>query len=430
MPTATERADWIARHVIAAAQQDNACVVTSALVDTVMKMHADTEHGKANEATLRRLIRARAAAEGVRVILTDDERYWAIREQLHHMSGDQVHALRDSIADGGEDDPRGHDQVLVDAISVRLSNRVPPRRLDGVEPVSVRLWDEGPVPDTEQSPAYAMRTVNGGTPERIELDAARREVRWAMTEEGRKGVRALSGVGDVATITYTDVRGVVELRPATAEEAAMVVKPEAERYAPGDRVIVRGVYYRPETRTHHVLPEYEGTVVNWHAGHYNVRAVEPDEDGTHGVRQCRVRELRPADSVGVMREHAQHPGVVEALEILRAAEVPVATVPARKVLYRDWHSPQGPQGAFIWPGAGRTLEVSWFIDGADDERSMRSRDTRTVRAARNQALDDVASAFRGAGWTVWRVRSRKTATRRDLRVDVTPPAAVEPPAVS
>jgi hypothetical protein len=74
----------------------------------------------------------------------------------------------------------------------------------------------------------------------------------------------------------------------------MVVKPEAERYAPGDRVIVRGVYYRPETRTHHVLPQYEGVMVNWHAGHYNVRAVQPDEYGPGGVRQCRARELRPA----------------------------------------------------------------------------------------------------------------------------------------
>ncbi|GHH31441.1 hypothetical protein [Streptomyces rubradiris] len=235
MSTPTKRAAEMARLLIAAAKQDNACVVTSDLVDTVMKAHADTEPGKANPGTVRRLVRKHAAVEGVRVILTDEER----------------------------------------------------------------------------------------------------------------------------------------------------------------------------------------------------------EHGPHGVRQCRVRELRAAeqpslesDYVGVMPQYAQYPGVAEALEILRAAEVPVATVPARKVLYREWHSPQGPQGAFIWPGAGRTLEVSWFIDGADDERGMRSRGTRTVRAARNQALDDVAGAFRRAGWTVWRVLSRKTATRRDLHVDVTPPAPKEePPAV-
>ncbi|MFI8206664.1 hypothetical protein [Streptomyces sp. NPDC085937] len=137
--------------------------------------------------------------------------------------------------------------------------------------------------------------------------------------------------------------------------------------------------------------------------------------------------VRPveADAVGVMGEYARTPGVVAALEILRAAGVAVATVPGRKLLYREWHSSQGPQGAFIWPGAGRMLKVSWFIDGAQDERGMRSRQTRTVRAARNEALDRVAGVFRDAGWTVWRVESRRTATRRALRVDVTPPAEEE-----
>lgn len=509
--TATKRAEWMALRIFIAARA-NHDVITNDLVDAEMSRDAALECGKANKATVRRIVRKKAASEGFRVIFTEGERYWAIREQLHLMTRDEVHALRDAIADGGDDDPRGWDETLIDAIAARLSDRVPPRRLDRAQAIPAHiLWreprrpavEERPAPAPESAPvvpvedvtipvidadtywldvldadgavftsttvdraeaqriaahgtgkaisqvgegvitvmgvatnmgprthvltpqAYAMRTVNGGTPERIDLEAARREVRWAMSAEGRKGVRGLSGVGDEVTIIYADVRGVVELRPATAEEAAMEWKPEAERYAPGDRVIVRGVYYRPETRTHHVLPEYEGMVVNWHAGHYNVRAVEPDEHGAHGVRQCRVRELRPADAVGVMREHAQSPGVVAALEILRAAGVRVATVPGRKVLYREWHSPQGPQGAFIWPGAGRTLEVSWFIDGAQDERGMRSRDTCSVRAARNQALDDVADAFRESGWTVWRVKSSNTATRRALRVDVTPPAAAE-----
>ncbi|MEV8344490.1 hypothetical protein [Streptomyces niveus] len=282
MLTPTERADEMARLVVATAQQDNASVVTGGLVDTVMTLHSDTEHGKANTTSVRRLIRVRAAAEGVRVVLTDDERYWAIREQLHHMGGDEVHALRDSIADGGDDDPRANDGVLIDAISVRLSNRLSPRRLDGVEPVSVRLW--------------------------------------------------------------------------------------------------------------HV----------------------PEPDG-----------------VGSLPEYAEQPDVVKALAVLRAADVPVATVPGRKVLYRDWHSPKGPQGAFVWTYTGLTLEVTWFIDGAQDEGGMRSRDTRRVRDARNAALDNIAVAFREAGWTVWRVESSNTATLRGVRVDVTPPADKEPaPVVS
>ncbi|MFJ4880122.1 hypothetical protein ACIP93_33610 [Streptomyces sp. NPDC088745] len=159
MSTATQRAVEMARLVIAAAQQDNACVVTSDLVDTVMKSFADTEHGKANTATVRRLIRAYAAGTDVRVILTDDERYWAIREQLHHMGGDEVQALCDSIADGGDDDPRAYDLVLIGALSMRLSKRFPPRRLDEVEPVSIGLWSEPCPPAVEEQPAPAETPV-------------------------------------------------------------------------------------------------------------------------------------------------------------------------------------------------------------------------------------------------------------------------------
>ncbi|MFF8696313.1 hypothetical protein ACF08W_29280 [Streptomyces sp. NPDC015144] len=280
MLSPTERADELARLIIAAAQQDNACVVTSTVIHAVLALHAGTECVKAKPQTVSRLLRKQAAATGVRVILSSGERYWAIREQLHHMDGDQVHALRDSIADGGELDPRGHDRELVAAISARLSRRLPPHRLSGVEPVSVSLW--------------------------------------------------------------------------------------------------------------HVP--------------------EPDQ-------------------VGSLAEFADYPGVAEALAVLRAAAVPVATFPGRKMLWRDWHSAQGPQGAFVDPHCGRTLEVSWFVDGAHDERHTRTGNTRTVRAARNQALDDVAGAFDRAGWKVWRVESSNTQTRRALRVDVIPPE-VEPPAVS
>ncbi|GHG14074.1 hypothetical protein GCM10017667_55310 [Streptomyces filamentosus] len=133
------------------------------------------------------------------------------------------------------------------------------------------------------------------------------------------------------------------------------------------------------------------------------------------------------DSVGALPEYAQDPAVAAALKVLRAGGVTLATVPGRKMLYREWHSAQGPQGAFVWPGAAaRMLEVVWFIDGAQDEGGMRTRDTRIVRTARNQALDGVAAVFQAAGWHVWRVECRRTATRRALRMDVTPPAEDEP----
>ncbi|MCX4681671.1 hypothetical protein OG413_41455 [Streptomyces sp. NBC_01433] len=140
---------------------------------------------------------------------------------------------------------------------------------------------------------WHMRMMNRGTPERIPSPEALREINNAMMGEGRKAVREMSESAGTARIVYRDVRGEVWLTPATAAQVATEQKPEAERYAPGDRVIVRGTYYQPEERRTYVLPEYEGAVVNWAAGHYNVRAVEADEHGADGVRQCQARELRP-----------------------------------------------------------------------------------------------------------------------------------------
>ncbi|MFF9901318.1 hypothetical protein [Streptomyces longispororuber] len=142
MITAMQRAEAMALQVFIAARRHNGRVVTHDLVDAVMSRDADKEQGKANKETVRRIIRRQAEAEFVRVIFTDEERYWAIREQLHHMDTGQVQAMRDEIADAGYDDPRVWDRVLVEAISVRLSNRVPPRRLWRCRPVSIRLWDE------------------------------------------------------------------------------------------------------------------------------------------------------------------------------------------------------------------------------------------------------------------------------------------------
>lgn len=135
MLTATDRAEHMALQVLISARLHNDRVVTHDLVDAVMSRDADTEQGEANKATVRRIIRKRAASEDVRVIFTDDERYWAIRERLYHMAPAEVSALVDSIADGGDDDPRGWDSVLIDAISNHRSNRLSPRRLWNCKPV-------------------------------------------------------------------------------------------------------------------------------------------------------------------------------------------------------------------------------------------------------------------------------------------------------
>ncbi|MFE6185554.1 hypothetical protein ACFQ6U_14115 [Streptomyces sp. NPDC056465] len=452
MLTATARAEHMAQQIAGWARLHNDGVVTARLVDELMSRDRETEQGKANRVTVCRILRAQAETGGYRVILTERDRYWAIREQLHHMTHAEVTALVESIADGGDSDLRGWDTTLTEAIGAHQSARPAPARLYGCKPVTIRLWDEvdpynalmrslcdadlssatydvtstkdgveracppqegkrltlavgikhgdgartkgdadrftvdwrgvkngpgnivftfqrrpvpvaeeprpqsvreaveasglslgdlvqfpGRVVETDEGREFApagyghlrdawlsggqvvaavegedgtrnvpllsdlrpllwhMRTVNGGTPERIPTLDALREINNAMMGEGRKGVREMSASGGDARIVYRDVQGEVWLRPATPGEIAMEQKPEGERYAYGDRVIVRGTFYRPETRRTYVLEEYEGTVANWvGAGCYNVRAVEPDEDGvTYGVRQCRVRELRP-----------------------------------------------------------------------------------------------------------------------------------------
>lgn len=497
---------------------------------------------------------------------------------------------------------------------------------------------------------YYMRTVNRGTPERVSAEVAEREIEYARSLRAKQVEGAGEGTfsrtpvevltsqyAEGVRIDYHAAQGVVDLRPATVEETRMVVKPEGERYAPGDRVIVRGTWYEYPTNTHHVLPEYEGVVTNWYGGRYLVRAVEPDEDGTtYGVRECRARELRPVgvdvgaarkasglnigervhylgrtvefpegprglgpgrgrlmdvwasqgeivalveleepfrslmggvsdtpplsalfriteppvtvqdarrlavnlvveeraravlkaagflegdagaaegragfvlrtdavavrlyatgpgsdawmsptgslwrrldrrnwrvylssdssgpylvvrapsgdlaavlaegkrrevedahgealaenakrdgDTEGADAWNAEVPGVVAALAVLRTAGVRIAVIPREKLLYREWHSALGPQGAVIQPAHKTELDVHWLIDGASDERGMRSRDTKAVRPARNEALDGVAQVFRAAGWQVWRRESNNTATRRALLLTVMPPA--------
>jgi hypothetical protein len=67
---------------------------------------------------------------------------------------------------------------------------------------------------------FHMRTVNGGTPERVPTSDAVREMSNAQMKPGRKAVRTASISRSHARIEYRDDRGVVELRPATAEECA------------------------------------------------------------------------------------------------------------------------------------------------------------------------------------------------------------------
>ncbi|MFG2408699.1 hypothetical protein ACGFR8_31030 [Streptomyces brevispora] len=189
MLTATQRAEHMAQQVLISARLHNSMVVTADLVDAVMGRDVGTEQGKADVATVRRIIRKRAGAEGVRVILTETERYWAIREQLHGLHKDQVDDLADSIAAGGDDDPRGWDAELIKALSVRRSGRIPPERLWGCEPVSVRLWSEPRSAEEEWPTAAEAQRLAGN-----EVIAGRARAALALrhigeAQQGVAGVR-------------------------------------------------------------------------------------------------------------------------------------------------------------------------------------------------------------------------------------------------
>ncbi|GAA2439235.1 hypothetical protein [Streptomyces glaucus] len=271
---------------------------------------------------------------------------------------------------------------------------------------------------------FHMRTVNGGTPERIETRKALAEINNAMMLPGKKAVRTMSAIGSRARIEYRDNRGVVELRPATAQENADW-KPEAEQYAPGDTVIVRPEVYNPTARKYRILPEYAGTVVNWTGTHYNVRAANPDQHGPDGVRPCRPRELRPDPRVtGTAPWFTNNQDVTAALAVLKAAGHTLGSLALRT-------GGANIDGAFVTPegGQGNTgSRVSYLANGWAEESATARRNAQRrteERTARNKALDAYAATLRAAGWKVYHVASSNTQTRRVLHLLVWPPATAE-----
>lgn len=158
----------------------------------------------------------------------------------------------------------------------------------------------GQAPDAvEQQPAQDttapsgrshMRTVNGGTPERISTAQALDEINAAMIGDARTQVKEMSAAGSRAHIWYKDGRGKVALRPASHAESTTPDIPVSERHARGERVIVRHVSWDAHYRVHTVQSEFTATVVRYaRNGNYVVR--EPE----HGTTcEYPVRELRPA----------------------------------------------------------------------------------------------------------------------------------------
>ncbi|MER7952018.1 hypothetical protein ABTY59_31970 [Streptomyces sp. NPDC096079] len=257
---------------------------------------------------------------------------------------------------------------------------------------------------------YHMRTVNGGTPERIrspkavqEVDYAREQGRLQRAAGGfdaytRPPVEVIPGEdGHSVRIDYHDVRGVVELRPATGAESVMVVKPEAERYEDGQRVIVRGTWYQHLSRRTFVLPEYEGTIVGWNGSGYGVRAVKPDEDGkTYGVRKCQVRELRPA----VPPVEPRETGRIKYFTAGSREERIHAT--RMEALAAARHAVTEEQARRILAGAGH----SEWADGREGFRFRTNHDLVALSAVYangdmwREQLERYAGLFDRAGWIV------------------------------
>lgn len=271
---------------------------------------------------------------------------------------------------------------------------------------------------------FHMRTVNGGTPERIPSADARQEMDNAMMPPGKRAVREMSASHGHARIVYRDNRGEVLLRPATSAETAAEQKPESERYAPGDRVIVRPVVYDPQKRTHRVFPEYTGTVVSWGSPHYYVRADETDEHG-QGVRPCRVHELRPDPRcTGTAPFFADDQDVTATLAILTDGGHTLASL----AMYQGGSN---TDGAFVIPDSNDAtpgVRVSYLIDGWSEE-STTARKAAPVRDAerntRNKALDSYAETLRAAGWTVTHAQATTTNVRSIRHLVIWPPVTVQ-----
>ncbi|MFF8399887.1 hypothetical protein [Streptomyces sp. NPDC016172] len=384
MITAMQRAEAMAQQVLISARLHNSRVVTHDLVDTVMSRDADKEQGKANKEMVRRIIRKQAASEFVRVIFTEDERYWAIREQLHHMTSDQVHALRDEITEGGDDDPRGWDKALTDAISVRLSHRQQTRRLSNCKPVSIRLWREPrPRPAADELPATDerkhVRIVNGGTREVIPTRDALNEINAAMMQPlVKRQVREMSAARSSARIVYKDERGTVVLRPATEEEIAA-----ADRRAAATPFAALAAY---EAATHAALGSAPRDLADL-AGHlFTLGKFAPQKHHleiveTHNDIEEAWDALRKAR--GLTARNAAHDKARAAVE--RAREAILAVAPRAHRM----HGTDMPATA----DAIRTAALGYnAVDTTPEELSAVETGTPTVRVH--------CHSDSGTGWTV------------------------------
>ncbi|MEO3976715.1 hypothetical protein [Streptomyces sp. CAU 1734] len=151
------------------------------------------------------------------------------------------------------------------------------------------LWEQGSDrrPPARTSPVEGsfMRSVNGGTPQRVPARAALGEIEAALGD----GLPVQDLPGGGALLPFRDRRGRITLRPATAEENAAPAVADHEVYGPGSEVTVRPVTWDRAARQHVAGEEFAAKVAHGvNGGRYKVRGT----GGESGV--FTLDELRPA----------------------------------------------------------------------------------------------------------------------------------------
>ncbi|MGX1907697.1 hypothetical protein ACWIID_02355 [Streptomyces phaeochromogenes] len=122
------------------------------------------------------------------------------------------------------DEPRRADIPAAQVRRVVATRRLSRRAVNQhPETGAIHIGNHSYVPAEHAAPVvprFHMRSVNGGTPERISSTEAVAEMNYAQMK-GRRHVREMSAGQSRARIVYKDpARGTVLLRPATPEESA------------------------------------------------------------------------------------------------------------------------------------------------------------------------------------------------------------------
>ncbi|MEU9783618.1 hypothetical protein AB0H92_22085 [Streptomyces phaeochromogenes] len=224
----------------------SAVIHTIRITMPVPPVYAGTDQGRAiasNALTMTWSKRTTARARGLLVTATLESSesprkvrtLLALDSAVRDLGHDAARHARDTAAlpEDVVDTPHtlyiGDEPRRADIPAAQVRRIVTMRRRSGrpvnqhSETGAIHIGNHSYVPAEHAAPVVArfhMRTVNGGTPERISSSEAVAEMNYAQME-GKRHVREMSAARSSARIVYKDPeRGTVLLRPATPEESA------------------------------------------------------------------------------------------------------------------------------------------------------------------------------------------------------------------